>query len=145
MLDTDLEQLEQRLFLHQEKKQLIKILVHIRHPHRQHQFSVSVTCSPLPWLSTALKRTENEKSKWKRKSKRQVQIVSFYDEIACSRNIHVLHEFTYKNAKVEHKICNFLIAGDVLIISLVTGLASFTIWVFVSQNQIVRDQEPFSG
>ena len=126
------------------KKQLIKILVHIRHPHRQHQFSVSVTCSPLPWLSTALKRTENETSKWKRKSTRQVQTVSFYDEIACSRNIHVLHEFTYKNVKVEHKICNFLIAGDVLIISLVTGLASFTIWVFVSQNQIVRDQEPFS-
>ena len=82
------------------KKQLIKILVHIRHPHRQHQFSVSVTSSSSPWLSSVSKRTENEKSKWKRKSTRQVQTVSFYDEIACSRNIHVLHEFTDKNDKV---------------------------------------------
>ena len=145
VLDTDLEQLEQRLFLHQEKSNWLKswsifvtLIVSIssvsasRHLHRH-----------------GYRRCQKEQKMRRVNGREKVHVrfasVSFYDEIDCSRNIHVLHEFTYKNFKVEHKICNFLIAGDVLIISLVTGLASFTIWVFVSQNQIVRDQEPFSG
>ena len=35
------------------KRQLIKIVVHLCHPHRQQQFSVSVTSSSSPWLSSA--------------------------------------------------------------------------------------------
>ena len=44
---------------------------------------------------------------------------------------------------MDHRICNFLKEGGVSLISLVTDLASFTIWVCVSQNQLYVTRNPF--
>ena len=44
---------------------------------------------------------------------------------------------------MDHRTCNFLKEGGVSIISLVTDLASFTIWVCVSQNQLYVIRYPF--